>query len=517
MAYDNEQMLAAPWKQEYGSRVFRNDAFLSYRRSNMVAVQRLANLMRDADATVWWDQHGEEDLRDRRLLEKIGHGVFHSRFIVVCISAANPVSEWMMAEFVKALPTVHTRDIKRVLVALLDEGTKIPEILKDCPFYEAWDNASALVEFVKSGNRLDFVPKEVQAAVSNEFFEGLTKREIGKGGTKHNVIQRILELPWKIDDPESDEFSYTLQSLRMWLGRLDQQDLDSVPGLGKMLLEACFRPALGKNTNDNRANAIGAMVRLAELGSKEAVSRLIYFLSSEQHAGVISVTLSWIGRNLKQLVGVDRNIALLAIIKAPNEAAAIFKDDFIRSLPEAVQCRLRTGRDLDPDALSRNERLAMAANRIDALLTESASSLNYSYFQSEFERMRDAALTFYEDVPQPKAASPELVLRAFDVLERLIRTSEERNGYPLNILEGAIDGLLTPLAMCYADKQHAGRARELFDGTCKVLLASRKISQNKIEACRSLFTSLDQGLTFNDAEAQFKEALHAAYLADEAI
>jgi hypothetical protein len=57
----------------------------------------------------------------------------------------------------------------------------------------------------------------------------------------------------------------------------------------------------------------------------------------------------------------------------------------------------------------------------------------------------------------------------------------------------------------------------MFDGTCKVLLASRKISQNKIEACRSLFTSLDQGLTFNDAEAQFKEALHAAYLADEAI
>jgi hypothetical protein len=37
MAYDDEELLAV--KREYGRRVFKNDAFLSYRRSDATAVR----------------------------------------------------------------------------------------------------------------------------------------------------------------------------------------------------------------------------------------------------------------------------------------------------------------------------------------------------------------------------------------------------------------------------------------------------------------------------------------------
>jgi TIR domain len=93
MACDDEELVAAPWKREYGRRVFKYDAFLRYRRNDATAVRTLTDVMRGVGATVWLDE--DDDLTDRRLLEKIGHAVFHSRYIVVCASSSNETSKWM--------------------------------------------------------------------------------------------------------------------------------------------------------------------------------------------------------------------------------------------------------------------------------------------------------------------------------------------------------------------------------------------------------------------------------------
>src|SRR4051794_12428033 len=88
---------------------------------------------------------------------------------------------------------------------------------------------------------------------------------------------------------------------------------------------------------------------------------------------------------------------------------------------------------------------------------------------------------------------------ALDVIERMVVQSEGQYGHPLCAVEFVFDQLLTRLAVCYADRQHAERACKLFDGACSVLLASGKLSQNEITAYRSLLTGLEEGKTFAEA------------------
>ena len=232
---------------------------------------------------------------------------------------------------------------------------------------------------------------------------------------------------------------------------------------------------------------------------------------------MISITFRWIEQHFTDLTNLEQEVALLAVARAPNEAEMSFKNSFISSLPEAVRCRLNTGRDLDSAALSRDERLRLATSRIDLLLAEDPSNINYAYFQEEFARMRDAALTFLKGAPHPKAAAPELISSAFDVIQRVIHSSEKREGYPLTTIDLIYDQLLTPVAMCYADRQHAERARELFDYACKVLVISKNVTKNKVAAYRVLLTALEQGVPFDEAEAQATEALGQAYKVDEKV
>jgi hypothetical protein len=257
-------------------------------------MRSLASLMRSDGADVWFDddEDGEDNLADRRLIEKIAHAVFHARHIVVCVSSKSTLSEWMKAEFTIASSEQSKWGYRRVLVALLDEQANVPEMLVGCPVFNAWDpNADNLSEFVKCGNRLDFNPEEVKSVSfealftrSDDFVSG------GSADAEFSCVRGILRLPWNIDKPDSHEFDMSLQSLRIWIARAKRSDLDSVPGLASMLLHACFRPAFSKN-KDNRANAIGAMAFLADFGYAKAGPQLLYFLSNEWDAGVISMAL----------------------------------------------------------------------------------------------------------------------------------------------------------------------------------------------------------------------------------
>jgi hypothetical protein len=514
MAYDNELMIAAPWKKEYGSRVFKTDAFISYRRSDATAVHALADLMRGAGAAIWLDE--DDDLADRRLVEKVGHGIFHSRYIIVCVTSASTSSDWTEAEFGIALSLQEKWTFTRVLVARLDPYAPVPEELAKCRVFETSDSgASTLVEFVKRGNQFDFNPDESTRGFNTGFFESyIQPRSNEFDPTKISYVERLLQLPWRIKLRDPEEFDQAIQSFRNWLERADRSDLDAVPGLVSMLLEASFEMGSSRN-KDNRANAVGAMTRLAQLAYPDAETQLLVLLSREENRGVISVAFPWIQQRFQTLKKLDRDIAVLAIVRAPLEAMGCFRDDFVSSLPESVHCKLRTGRDLDSNRLSRKERLRLATTRIDRLLKEPRSNLNYSCFQEEFTRLCQASLAFSKGEKCPKADSPELVSKALEVIERSTRSSEKQDGYPLSAIDLIFDNLLTPLAMCYADDCHADRARELFDYICRVLSGSGAQTKNKTTAYRVLLTALEQGSKFEDAEARVQEALSQAYDVDE--
>ena len=277
----------------------------------------------------------------------------------------------MEAEFAKALSAQLKAPFTRVLVALLEAVALVPELLIGCPVFVTSDGgANTLAQFVKCGNQSDFIPDETEKLFNEQFLAGCRMpRRIKSPSADVSCVEGLLGLPWRIAAPGSEEFDWYLLSFRNWLERAERSDLNSVPGLVSMLLSACFDAALSKNI-DNRANAVGAMTRLAQLGYQGTESQLLFLLSREQNAGVASVSFPWMEKHFHSLTRLNQDIALLAIAKAPIEAAACFGSAFVASLPESVQCRLRTGRDLDFNTLSRKERLQLATRRIDILLKD---------------------------------------------------------------------------------------------------------------------------------------------------
>ncbi len=513
MAYNNESIGAAPWKPEYGARVFKYDALLSYRRADAQAAHRLADLLRNAGLALWWDENGDEDLADGQLIEKIGHAVFHSRYIIVCVGIETSPSEWMSAEFAAGLASEKKWGYKRVLVARMDSQVEIPAELARCVAFEVEGDSSAeLAEYAKSGNRFDFEPEEVKTAVSNEFVH-LADAPAERRSTPSNV-ELLFGLPWRIDMPEASEFNQSLQSMRCSVDRMDRSELEGLPGLSSMLLRACADPAFSED-NDNRANAIGTMARLAEFGSRDAVARLTFFLSVERNPSVISMAFRWISKHFDQMEGGTRSVVLLAVATASTFADGRLDDACLSSLPEAIQCRVRTGRDLDPKSLSVKERLALASRRIDLLLEQSPYGANRMSFWTEVERLKGAAFSFYKYEPHPKAVHPELISDAFDVIERMIERSWQREGYPFCALESPFDQLLTPIAMCYADGQYPERAARLLESACDLLSAYGKRGNSTVAAFRSLLTELQQGKTFDQVYAQLSESLYQASKLDD--
>ncbi|QAU37151.1 toll/interleukin-1 receptor domain-containing protein [Bradyrhizobium guangdongense] len=515
MAYDDESIGAAPWKPGYGARVFKYDAILSYRRADADAVHRLAELLHGLGLSLWWDENGDEDLSDGQLLERIGHALFHARYIVVCLSTKAALSEWMTAEFATGLAAETEWSYKRVLVVKMEPEVTVPANLASCVAFDL-QNPAELAEFVKTGNRFDFEPDEVKAAVSRKFFDFDIAEVMKSGNKKLSNVDLLLGLPWRISTRDSDEPCQSLMSMRCSVDRMDRSELEAVPGLSSMLLRACFEPAMSKN-NDNRANAIGTMARLAELGDPQARDRLIFFLSTERDAGVISMAFRWISGHYGRLEGHARSVVLLAIATASTFAHGRLDEVCLSSLPEAIQCRVRTGRDLNSDSLSPRERLALASRCIKALLKQTPTGANSVWIAREAERVSKAAFEFYKSEPHPRAAHPELISQALDVIDVIIERSREKEGYPLCTIDAAFDQLMTPLAMCYADGQCPEHAARLFESGCDLISAYGKRGENTVAAFRRLLSDLKQGRTFNEAYARLPESLFQASKLDYEI
>jgi hypothetical protein len=297
------------------------------------------------------------------------------------------------------------------------------------------------------------------------------------------------------------------------LEQAERNDLDSVPGLVRMISGASYFCALQAKDKDNRANVVAAMTRLAMLGYQDIEIKLLYVLSRESNTGVTEVSFPWIESRFHALKKPGQDIALLAIAKAPLESKRSFEPTFIATLPEPIRCRLTIGRDLDLASLSRKERLDIATSRIDKILESGEIFLlNYVSFLEEFGRLEEAALTFQMAGNQPKAASPELISDALDLIDRITNASA-KYGYPLKAVASCnliTDHLLMPLAKCYADECHAERARKLFQEICSVLLVHEMRTQNTVAAYRGLLKVLEEGATFEEALGRFEDALNHA-------
>lgn len=237
----------------------------------------------------------------------------------------------------------------------------------------------------------------------------------------------------------------------------------------------------------------------------------------QRNSGCLDQYLSRISGHYSRIEGHARYVVLLAIATASTFADGRLDEVCLSSLPEAIQCRVRTGRDLDSDSLSPRERLALASRRIKAFLNQTPTGANSVWIAREAERVSKAAFEFYKSEPHPKAAHPEVISQAFDLIEEIIERSRENEGYPFRTIDSAFDQLMAPLAMCYADGQCPDYAARLFESACDLISAYGKRGENTVSAFRSLLADLTQGKTFNEAYAQLPESLFQASKLDTEV
>jgi hypothetical protein len=105
--------------------------FISHRRSDHQAAERLATVLRDRGHTVWLDTWniGIGD----SIVERINTGLTGSAYVILCYSEAGSMSPWMSREWMSALARQLDGAQVRLLPVRLSGGSP-PPILADLKY-----------------------------------------------------------------------------------------------------------------------------------------------------------------------------------------------------------------------------------------------------------------------------------------------------------------------------------------------------------------------------------------------
>jgi len=107
--------------------------FISYRRSDLPEIERLADEIRAAGHNVWFDEW-EIRLGDS-IVQRMEEGLESATHLVLCCSAAGVNTRWMSREWMSALARQLNGVGVRVLPVLL-AGSAPPAILADLRYVD---------------------------------------------------------------------------------------------------------------------------------------------------------------------------------------------------------------------------------------------------------------------------------------------------------------------------------------------------------------------------------------------
>lgn len=154
MLVDLDRWLTAEQEHIAEGRVFPHDMFISHRRFDLPT--GLVDSLSARGVNIAWDCN--LDLRDRRVMQGVGHAMRRSRFVALYVSERYIDSPWCRAEYLNALWVEEKFNIQRALVICESEGacSRVPENLHAVrQFVFAREAERELAEFVMSGNSID--------------------------------------------------------------------------------------------------------------------------------------------------------------------------------------------------------------------------------------------------------------------------------------------------------------------------------------------------------------------------
>jgi TIR domain len=118
-----DPLLPVSWSKAFGDRAFQYDAFISHNRDDRSSVELAAHLL-GRGVTVWHDEN--QDIRGRKIQQKVAAALTRSRFVVVCISGDFRDAPWCRAEYLPALEVEERSRASRVTVAQMSPEASIP-------------------------------------------------------------------------------------------------------------------------------------------------------------------------------------------------------------------------------------------------------------------------------------------------------------------------------------------------------------------------------------------------------
>ncbi len=469
------------WSPAWGDRVFCFDAFISHNRHD--GSGEFHKRLGAAGVRAWHDS--DASLADRKVQERIALALMHSRHVVVYAERSFQDSGWCKAEYLPALHAGRLAETERVLVAVADPGSSIPEELKACRRFDLHDGGlEELSRFLQDRNRLDFDPATV-LNLAEQWDVPEPSSDLAWGSMPESIATRsgvistaqlrdclgLLLVRTRRGRKAFDNGDQLLTVVRIELQAV--ADGGAIPDAILALYRRVARVFTDSSDNDNRANALMILERIADLRpSAQANHDVIEFLRREKHEGIIGTTRDWLGKNPERWSDEERRVLQLAVLRGSNYFRKQETAGLVATFPEAVRLRVRIPAGvahadsvLQRDFLAAEETLLRLEERLDHIVSKDIEPMETEFFLVDLDKTGRKLLS--DEALSDKQA---VLSRLAEMYARIVPFSLEHAGRPLVDMElSAYDRFLAPLSRLAAHPHVRERAIDIYQSACAAL------------------------------------------------
>ena len=462
-----DTFITPDWTPDRLPRVFPIDVFLSHNKDD--GSEALATQLSECGIVVWHDSN--ENLADRRVMQKVSKALFASRLIAVCVSSGYRDSIWVRAEYIPALRSAARHGISRVVVLKLHGNAMIPEELASCSQFEVY--RTGLEEFLAFARDSNLV----ELPSFDEHMLRVTETSPTDELSGSDVAEVIKELAEVTDlllqrDP-FDGYQSAYMRLYYLRNLLCGESTEINAKTATHILSSAFRLATSSDA-DVRANGVMLVESLVKHGHVSS-NALLSWVAREVSDDVLGLALPLLSDRWKEIQN-GRSLIQLAALRAPRELARY--PNLLADCPEVIRAFALARVGLVSGSLTVVEQCNWLDERLAALIhpdgvtveRDGLGRLVNAFGISEFELIFREAKHLLDSVVQNESSRDLESLASTYVLmtERLLNCTLCTD-ILASIGDWLFDYLFVPLLCVIELSEHRREAIHLYEMCCRAL------------------------------------------------
>jgi hypothetical protein len=474
-----DSFLPISWSKQYGNRAFEFDAFISHNRGDLRS-RELMQKLSERGAKVWYDD--DQDVRDRRVMERVTRALIRSRFVVVSIQAGFRDSPWCCAEYLPALNVENQAAAKRVLVAQMEPEAPIPEALAGSERFECCrlSEIDRLANRITHGNCVPFdsdlldvklpdVPNRDNLLADWRVISQQVERRNDANAMTLWLMSDIV-IQGRVESPQH------LQQARQIL--IEQVDLQAFSEKELSFLCSSVLLLCRHSNVDDRANGLLMLLHLAEREPTYNLRNdLFRLIATEPDDSLIKVVFPWFERHWTSMDAGERSVVELCALRIPTYLQSDYsRSPILQKLSEVTRVKL-LARGPGTDSLSHKEKMHLLEERTTYILESGETVMN----DSSLDQLRpllgisDIELVFrglrqllFPNGPgaETRALAPCFVA----LVEKVTNHSARHKGKPLVAMQqDVLDYVLFPLLWCVTQQPLGIRVERIYRKICNIM------------------------------------------------